>query len=150
MKGLDGKAVVVTGGSSGIGRACVERLSEEGCSVTFSGLSDIGKTTERELKDAGQPVAFVRGDMASEEFCRELVTAAVEKWGRIDYLINNAFSFTATGLESSREDWDRVMNTGPVAYATMGQLCYSHMKKQDAGAIVNISSISAHIAQPDR
>ena len=77
MKGLDGKAVIVTGGSSGIGRACVERLSKEGCSVTFSGLSDIGKTTERELKDAGQPVAFVRGDMASEEFCRELVTAAV-------------------------------------------------------------------------
>jgi len=150
MKGLKNKAAIVTGGSSGIGRACVERLCQEGCKVTFSGVSNIGQTTVTQLKDAGHEVSFVRGDMAQEAFCKELVEAAALQWGPLDYLVNNAFSFTAKGLDVTRADWERVMNVGPVAYATMGQLCYEHMKKQGAGAIVNMSSISAHIAQPDR
>ena len=150
MKGLKSKAAIVTGGSSGIGRACVERLCQEGCKVTFSGVSDVGATTVKEFTDAGYEVSFVRGDMAEETFCKELVAAAARQWGRLDYLVNNAFSFTAKGMDVTRADWDRVMNVGPVAYATMGQLCYGNMKKQGAGAIVNMSSISAHIAQPGR
>ncbi len=150
MKGLKGKAAIVTGGASGIGRACVERLCEEGCSVTFSGVSDIGDTTVRELKDKGCKVQFLRGDMGEEAFCKELVAAAVNAWGRLDFLVNNAFSFTAKGLDATRADWNRVMNVGPVAYATMGQAVFPHMKKRGGGAIVNMSSISAHIAQPDR
>lgn len=150
MRGLKGKAAIVTGGSSGIGRACVERLCEEGCTVTFSGISDIGETTVKELADKGYSVDFVRGDMGEEQFCKDLVAAAADKWGRLDYLVNNAFSFNATGMNSTREDWDRIMNCGPVAYATMAQNCYPHMEKQGASSIVLMSSISAHIAQPDR
>jgi len=150
MRGLKGKAAIVTGGSSGIGRACVERLCEEGCTVTFSGVSDIGASTVKELADRGFRVQFLRGDMGAETFCRELVAAASEQWGRLDYLVNNAFSFTAKGLDATRADWDRVMNVGPVAYATMGQQVFPHMQQQGAGAIVNMSSISAHIAQPNR
>ncbi|MBT4502309.1 MAG: SDR family oxidoreductase [Gemmatimonadetes bacterium] len=150
MKGLSGKAAIVTGGSSGIGRACVERLCEEGCSVTFSGISEIGEATVQELADRRFNVQFLRGDMGDETFCKGLVAAAAEAWGRLDYLVNNAFSFTAEGLDATRADWERVMNVGPVAYATMGQAIYPHMQKQGAGAIVNMSSISAHIAQPDR
>jgi len=150
MKGFSGKAAIVTGGSSGIGRACVERLCEEGCSVTFSGISEIGETTVQELADRGFNVQFLRGDMGDEAFCKELVAAAAKAWGRLDYLVNNAFSFTAEGLDATRADWERVMNVGPVAYATMGQAIYPHMQEQGAGAIVNMSSISAHIAQPDR
>ena len=93
MKGLKDKAAIVTGGSSGIGRACVERLCQEGCRVTFSGISDIGETTEKEFRDAGYEVSFRRGDMAEEAFCQELVAAAVAEWGCLDYLTNNAFSF---------------------------------------------------------
>jgi len=150
MRGLKDRAAIVTGGSSGIGRACVERLCEEGCSVTFSGVSQIGETTLKELEDRGFRAQFLRGDMGEEAFCRELTAAAAERWSRLDYLVNNAFSFTAQGLKATRADWDRVMKVGPVAYATMGQLVFPHMQKQGAGAIVNVSSISAHIAQPDR
>lgn len=150
MKGLKGKIAIVTGGSSGIGRACVERLCNEGCSVTFSGVSDIGETTLRELNAQGFSAQFLRGDMSEESFCRELVAAAVEKWGRLDYLVNNAFSFAAKGLDATRADWERVMTVGPMAYATMGQAAFPHMRKQGAGALVNMSSISAHIAQPNR
>jgi NAD(P)-dependent dehydrogenase (short-subunit alcohol dehydrogenase family) len=150
MKGLKDKVAIVTGGSSGIGRSCMERLCEEGCSVTFSGVSNIGETTVKELADKGFNVDFLRGDMGEESFCKGLVDATVKKWGRLDFLVNNAFSFNAKGLSATREDWARIMNVGPVAYATMGQLSFPHMKKAGAGAIVNMSSISAHIAQPDR
>ena len=150
MKGLNGKVAIVTGGSSGIGRACMERLCEEGCSVTFSGISDIGLTTEKELIDKDYKVQFLRGNMGEEAFCRKLVAEAVAKWGKLNFLVNNAFSFVAKGLGATRQDWDQIMNVGPVAYATMGQLVYPHMKEQGGGAIVNMSSISAHIAQPDR
>lgn len=147
---FSGKAAVVTGGSSGIGRAIVEQLCAEGCRITFSGLSDIGVTTEQELRGRGYAVQFVRGDMAEESFCRQLVETAAAKWGGLNYLVNNAFSFTAKGLSAERADWDRIMHAGPVAYATMSQLIMPHMQKQGGGAIVNLSSISAHIAQPDR
>jgi len=150
MKGLEGKAAIVTGGSVGIGRAIMERLLQEGVSVTFSGISENGYRTESELKDSGLPIQFVRGDMAEESFCRELVAAAGEQWGRIDFLVNNAFSFIAKGADASREDWLRSLNVGPIGYATMIQLCVEPMKQQGGGAVVNLSSISAHIAQPSR
>ena len=150
MRGLKGKTAIVTGGSSGIGRACVERLCEEGCAVTFSGISETGVTTAAELAAKGYAVQFVRGDMTSETFCQQLVAAAVQQWKQLDYLVNNAFSFTAKGLNASRADWERTMNAGPVAYATMAQLVFPHLQKRETGAIVNMSSVSAHIAQPTR
>ena len=150
MRGLQGKAAIVTGGATGIGRAIMERLCEEGVSVTFSGISENGLATERELTDRGCRVHFLRGDMAEEAFCRRVVDAAQATWGKINFLVNNAFSFIAKGAAASRDEWLRMMNVGPIGYATMAQLVREPMKSQGGGAIVNISSISAHIAQGDR
>ena len=150
MQGLQGKAAIVTGGSTGIGRAIMERLCAEGVSVTYSGISDGGVATERECRQKGYNVQFLRGDMGEEAFCRRLVDEALQKWGKIAFLVNNAFSFIAKSLEATREDWLRTMNVGPIGYATMGQMVAEPMEKQGGGAIVNLSSISAHIAQPGR
>jgi NAD(P)-dependent dehydrogenase (short-subunit alcohol dehydrogenase family) len=150
MRGLTGKAAIVTGGATGIGRAIVERLCQEGVSVTFSGISDGGAATEKECLARGLPAQFLRGDMAEEAFCRRLVETAEKKWGKVNFLVNNAFSFTAKGAAATREDWLRVMSVGPIGYATMGALVAEPMRRQGGGAIVNLSSISAHIAQPDR
>ena len=145
-----GKVAIVTGGSSGIGRAIVEELCKEGCSVGFTGISDIGVSREAALTEAGFDVLFCRGDMADEVFCRSVVEGVLEKWGKIHYLVNNAFSFIAKGLDATREDWERMFMVGPVGYALMAQLVAEPMKEAGGGAIVNMSSISAFISQPNR
>ncbi len=150
MRGLEGKAAIVTGGANGIGRAIMERLCQEGVSVAFGDMSDESLAAERECLAKGFRVHFVRGDLAEESFCRRLVDEAVKKWGRLDFLVNNAFSFIAKGADATREDWQRMMDVGPIGYATMAQSVIEPMKRQGGGAIVNISSISAHIAQPNR
>ena len=150
MKGLKGKTAIVTGGGAGIGRACMERLCREGVSVTFSDKEyENGRKTENELLEKGYKVHFVHGDMSEDTFCEKLMECTIRKWGGLNFLVNNAFSFVAKGLDATKEDWNHIMNVGPVAYALMAKFAASHMKK-NGGAIVNISSISAHIAQPNR
>ncbi len=145
-----GKVTIVTGGASGIGRAIVEELCKEGASVAFSGISDIGLTTAKELSKAGFDTLFCQGDMAEEKFCKGIAEQTIKKWGKVNYLVNNAFSFTAKGLDATTKDWERVFMVGPVAYARMVQNVVESMKKQGGGAIVNMSSISAFAAQVNR
>jgi len=147
---FSGKVAIVTGGSSGIGREVVQELCREGASVAFSGISEVGETTEQQLLAQGYDVLFLRGDMIEEAFCQRLVAATLEKWGKINYLVNNAFYFTAKALDATREDWERAFMVGPVGYATMATLVAEPMRAQGGGAIVNMSSISAFIAQPHR
>jgi len=144
------KVAIVTGGSSGIGRSIMEELCKEGCSVAFTGISDIGVTTSKEMADAGFDVLFAQGDMAEEAFCKSVVQQTVEKWGKVNHLVNNAFSFTAKGMDATREDWERVFMVGPVGYAVMVQQVAPIMREQGGGAVVNMSSISAFVAQVNR
>ena len=145
-----GKVAIVTGGANGIGRAVVEELCQEGAAVAFSDLCESGAEMAADLAGRGCDVLFCQGDMAQEAFCRALVERTLARWGRVDFLVNNAFSFTAKGLDATRDDWERVMQTGPLAYALMGQLVAEPMRRGGGGAIVNLSSISAFIAQPNR
>jgi NAD(P)-dependent dehydrogenase (short-subunit alcohol dehydrogenase family) len=145
-----GKVAIVTGGASGIGRAIVEELCKEGAQVAFSGISEIGVTTSRELQDQGFDVLFCQGDMSDEAFCADLVAQTAARFGHINYLVNNAFSFTAKGMDATSEDWERIFFVGPVGYARMTQQVTPHMIESGGGAIVNMSSISAYIAQPNR
>lgn len=144
------KVAIVTGGSSGIGRCIVEELCKEGASVTFTGISDIGITTSKELTDLGYNVLFCQGDMSDENFCKEIVESTIEKFGKINYLVNNAFSFIAKGMDAETDDWMRSYTVGPIGYARMVQNVVSFMDKQGGGAVVNMSSISAFQAQPNR
>ena len=146
-----GKVAVVTGGSAGIGRAVVEQLCAEGAAVAFSGIEpELVEQAVSDLTGQGHQVAACCGDHAEEAFCRRLVHEATGRWGRLQYLVNNAFSFIASGLGTEREAWLRSLEAGPVAYATMADAAASAIRDSGGGAIVNVSSISAQIAQPDR
>jgi NAD(P)-dependent dehydrogenase (short-subunit alcohol dehydrogenase family) len=145
-----GKVAIVTGGSSGIGRATVDELCREGASVVFTGIErEIGQRTERELSALGFPALFLHGDMADPELPDRVIQDTVARLGRVDYLVNNAFSFISKGADATTEDWTHVFEVGPIAYARMGAAAAKEMKG-GGGAIVNLSSISAFIAQPNR
>ncbi|RAJ10247.1 SDR family oxidoreductase [Arenibacter echinorum] len=144
------KVAIVTGGSSGLGHAIVEEFCKEGGKVLFTGISERGIRVEKNFRKEGYDVTFLQGDMGLEEVCEETVSRTIETYGKIDCLVNNAFSFTAEGIDATKEDWMRSLNTGPVAFARMVQFTVPHMKANGGGAVVNISSISAYIAQIDR
>ncbi len=144
------KVAIVTGGSSGIGRAIVEEFCKEGGSVLFTGISDTGEATQAAFEESGYRTTFLHGDMADEEFCKRTVDHSVEVYKGLHYLVNNAFAFTAKALDGTTQDWMRSFTAGPLAYARMVQNVVPQMKKVGGGAIVNMSSISAHIAQKER
>jgi NAD(P)-dependent dehydrogenase (short-subunit alcohol dehydrogenase family) len=150
MKGLKDKIAIVTGGSTGIGNATVKRLCEEGCKVLFTGRNESGFEAEKEIKALGYDVKFLQGDMGKEAFCKKTVEETAKTFGRVDLLFNNAFPFTAKALDATREEWVYTMECGPIAYATMIKYASEEMQKVGKGAVVNMSSISAHIAQPMR
>jgi NAD(P)-dependent dehydrogenase (short-subunit alcohol dehydrogenase family) len=151
MKGLNGKTAVVTGGSRGIGKATVERLLAEGVRVLFCGRSEkTGRATLAEFKEKyGENAFFVAADMENRETPAMLIAKARELFGELDFLVNNAFPFTAKALNATYEDWMHVFMAGPAAYAQMIAE-FAKQRKQKEGAVVCVSSISGHIAQPMR
>lgn len=145
------KVAVVTGGANGIGLAIVEQLCLEGASVVFSDLSQQdGAAVAERLSQQGQSVRFVHGDMGNAGFCAELAGTAIAAFGRLDYLVNNAFAFVAASIDATTEDFEKSYFVGPVGFARMIQNAAPLMAKSGGGAVVNIGSISGHIAQKDR
>ena len=144
------KVVIVTGGSSGIGQAIALALAREGATVGWTSLpADVAEGEEAFAKAGLEGVSF-GGDMGDEGFCESTVATMNERYGRVDLLVNNAFSFIAVGTDGNREDWKRSFDVGLFAYAKMTQLVQESMKVNGGGSIVNITSISGVIAQPNR
>jgi len=146
-----GKVAIVTGGASGIGQATVEAFCAEGGSVVFLDMDrEKGAELEAQLNAAKSQTLFLQGDVGDFALTASVVEKTLAKFGRLDCLLNNAFSFVAEGMDATLEDWRRVFEVGPVAYASLGTTAAKAMRKTGGGAIVNVSSISAFIAQPGR
>lgn len=145
-----GKVAIITGGASGLGRAITEEFCKEGGKVLFSDLCDTGNRIQESDVEKGYDTAFLKGDMGDGDFCKACIAKTMDRYGRIDFLVNNAFSFAAAGIHAQTGDWMRSFTVGPLGYARMVQEAWPYMKKVGGGAVVNISSISAHIAQKDR
>ncbi|MBR2222837.1 MAG: SDR family oxidoreductase [Christensenellaceae bacterium] len=148
---FDGKVAIVTGGTSGIGLSCVEELLKEGASVAFTGRNlETAKQVLIDLEAQGfdkEKYLFIQADTALEESCRMIADRTYETFGKIDYLVNNAFAFDSTKRNIDNEVWMRAFTGGPLSYARMMKFCGEYMVKNGGGAIVNVSSISGHIAQ---
>lgn len=145
-----GKVALVTGGTNGIGHAIALELLREGAEVAVSCLPNDEAEGRAAFTAAGFSPLIVAGDMSQEDFCRKLVAQVAAKYGRLDYLVNNAFSFIAKGLDATRKDFLYSLEVGPLGFALMIQLVSEHMKKVGGGAVVNVSSISSWVAQPNR
>ena len=149
-KSLANKVAIVTGGSSGIGQAIALALAREGATVGWTSLpADVAEGEEAFAKAGLECVSF-GGDMGEESFCENTVATMIERYGRVDLFVNNAFSFIAVGTDGTREQWKRSFDVGLFAYAKMTQLVQESMRTNGGGAIVNVTSISGVIAQPNR
>ncbi len=145
---LEGAVGIVTGSATGTGAACAIQLAKKGCRVVinYTRSEDDAKATADQCKAAGADAILVRADVAKDADCRALAQAALDKWGRIDALINNAgiTKFAAAsdldGLDA--EDFQRIYAVNVIGPYQMIRACAPAMKKQGKGAIVNISSIS--------
>jgi NAD(P)-dependent dehydrogenase (short-subunit alcohol dehydrogenase family) len=144
---FDGRRALVTGSTRGIGEAIVRRLADEGASVVVSGrTAEEGETVAAAIRETGGEASFVRADMRDPESIEGLIEEAVDTYGGVDVLVNNAAVETNTGAdEATREDWDLVVETDFRGYWLCAREAVRHM---DEGAIVNVSSNHARLTMP--
>lgn len=147
---LKGKAAVITGGDSGIGRAVAIAYAREGADVVISYLDEHEDATDtaRYVEEAGQRAVLVPGDISSPEHCREIIARAVREFGRIDVLVNNAaYQMTRESIEDiPDEEWDHTVATN---LSAMFHLCKAAVPHMEAGAsIIGSSSINSDNPNP--
>ncbi|HEY3284087.1 MAG TPA: SDR family oxidoreductase [Armatimonadota bacterium] len=146
-----GRVAVVTGGASGIGEATAREFALEGASVAIIDINaEAGQAAVAQLQSEGFTARFYEIDVSDHDACLRVADSVAADWGRIDYLVNCAASFLGKGLDVTTQDWERSLGVNVRGTANMAQACHPHMKRAGGGAIVNTSSISGHIAQPNR
>jgi NAD(P)-dependent dehydrogenase (short-subunit alcohol dehydrogenase family) len=143
---LDGKVAIVTGASAGLGVAIAKALAEAGADVALGARRAAAlEETKQLVEAAGRRAIAVPTDIADPAACQALVAAAVEQFGRVDVLVNNAGIGTAVpALKETKESFDNVLGVNVVGSFLMAQAAAAVMK--DGGSIVNISSILAFLS----
>jgi 3-oxoacyl-[acyl-carrier protein] reductase len=140
---LTGKVALVTGGSRGIGRAAVVCFSKLGANVVVNYLSDRGSADSavREAEAAGVGALAVQADVAKTDDARKLVAAALERFGRIDFLVCNAGIWEGGPIDVMTEDiWDRTIDLNLKGSWTVCHAAVPAMKQQQFGRIVIVTS----------
>lgn len=152
-KGLSGKIAIVTGGGRGIGRAIVREFAIRGAKVAVVARSEgeIGEAAEEASRLGGEGFA-VKADVTSEAEVEAMVNKVLERFGRIDILVNNAgISIQKPILETTLDDWFRVINTNLTSAFLCSKAVGRVMIKQGGGVIINIASVHGpYIAIPRR
>ena len=147
---VEGKVVVITGASSGLGEATARLLSAQGAHVVLGARrADRIQRLADELRADGRKAIALETDVTRCDQVKRLVDAAVQAFGRVDVMINNAGLMPLSPLERLKiEDWDRMIdvNVKGVLYGIAAAL--PHMKRQKAGHFINVSSVAGHKVRP--
>ncbi|MEO1204923.1 MAG: glucose 1-dehydrogenase [Pseudomonadota bacterium] len=157
---LSKRVALVTGGAAGIGRAIVERMALEGAQVVVVDLNDeAGRETVSAVEGLGREAVYRSANISERLDVHNLMAACADAFGRLDILVNNAGVVdTVDFLELDEAEFDRVMATNVKGAFLLSQAVARRLIKQaetstdinaPAGAIVNVSSITAHFGAPD-
>jgi len=148
--GIEGKVVVITGASSGLGEATARKLAGEGASVVLGARRmDRLHTLAQDLVCHGAKALAQQTDVTDQGQVQALVDTAVERFGRVDVMLNNAGLMPHSPLERLKvEDWERMIdvNLKGVLYGIAAVL--PHMKERKSGHIINVSSVAGHKVRP--
>lgn len=149
-KSLENKIAVVTGGSRGIGRAIALELARRGASVVvnYNRNAEAGAEVVAAIEDAGGQAVAVQADVSDFEQAAGLIQAALDRFGRIDVLVNNAGTTRDQLLMLMKEgDWDDVLRTNLKSVFNCSKAAARPMVRQRQGRIINISSVSGIAGQ---
>jgi NAD(P)-dependent dehydrogenase (short-subunit alcohol dehydrogenase family) len=143
---LENKVAIVTGAGKGIGSGIAKVFSQEGAKVVVVDWDEeAGKKTAEEIRQSGGDALFVNCDVSNEEQVKAMVQATLDKYGRIDVLVNNAgIGVYLPVLEATSEDWDHCLAVNLKGVFLCSKYAIPHMQAVGKGAIVNISSVHAH------
>ena len=146
---IENGVAIVTGSSSGIGAACARQLAERGCHVAINYLrnEDGARQTEAACREFGVDTVVVRANVADDEDCRALADAALDKWGRIDALVNNAGTTKFNPHQQldglTKQDFLDLYAVNTVSAYQMTRAVAPAMQRGGRGSVVNVASITA-------
>ena len=142
MGKLTDKVAIITGATSGIGKATARLFAEEGADLVMTGRrAELGRRVENEVKELGTRCLFLEADHTQAEDCSRVVERTLAEFGRVDILFNNAgIVTTGTAETTSEEIWNETFAINVTALWRMSKLVLPIMKKQGKGVIVNNGS----------
>jgi NAD(P)-dependent dehydrogenase (short-subunit alcohol dehydrogenase family) len=149
--GLAGKAAIVTGGGSGIGKATCFLLAEEGANVGVVDIyADRAEKVADEIRKQNGKAIGITADVALAADVDRMVAQALEQWGSIDILINNAgIILQAAAIDMTEQQWDKILTNNLKSCFLCSQVVAKQLIRQGRGGrIVNISSIHAELSEP--
>lgn len=140
------RVAIVTGGARGIGRACAHALAEKGFDIALVDLLvPEMERTAGEIRERGPKALCYEADVASFPRAQEVVEDLVRRWGRLDFLLNNAGRSMPKGLmEITEEEWDRTLDINLKSCFNWCRAAVPVMRAQGGGRIANMSSLNAH------
>lgn len=139
---LENRVALITGGTSGIGKATVQLFAKAGAEVAFTGRrANLGEALVAEIRATGGQVIFIPADHTRLEDCQRTVEMVMMQFGRLDILFNNAGIVVEGIAETTSEaDWHDTLNLNVTAVWRMSKLVIPHMREQSGGAIINNAS----------
>ena len=145
---LEGKVAIVTGATSGMGRATAVLFAKEGAKVVVTGRNEErAKDVVDQIKAEGGEALYVIVDASNVEDCKKIFDATIEAYGTVDILVNNAGMLSMSPLrEVSIEDWNKVFAGNVTSALYLTQLCAPVMKEKGKGVIVNVASVASYAA----
>jgi dihydroanticapsin dehydrogenase len=144
MRGLKGKIAIVTGGLGGLGYATARRLAEEGCKVAIFDLPRDGRDMA-----AAIGCAYYRVDIRSPGQIKRACGAVKSRLGPVDVLVNCAAIFVCKSYDATPQDWHKILEVNVIGTSLVTKYAVGQMKPRRRGSIINFSSISGFVGQPE-